>query len=320
MERRPLLEIIYPTFNNPACIEYFLGRMKEYKESGFDFTISVYDSSESNQTEEIVSKFNLDNLNYHRLAPSTHIDEKTIIGLKQSQGKYVLLGGDGNVTRIDNIFANIDLLNSKEEIILIYNPDNGTIYKRYYNNLEKYVYTDKDEFFKFNYWYATFYGGALCLGEMLNNINMDKMLELFLNCNLIYPNTMIASSKGPYKVYMFNSYEKNPYKNGSGWINNKTALEIWAEKFCKSVSLLSPWLKKETIDYILKNTNKSNGFFTVKGFMSLRSTGNLSFRLYKKYKNYLKICSACPLWIVKLISLTPKFIFVVLRKIYKIAH
>lgn len=313
---KSLLEIVIPTYRNPACMNANLECMSRYFAEGHDFFISVYDSSEDDETQKIVEKYANDRIVYHRLSPEIHVDEKTVYALKHATGKYVLLGGDGNITKIDEIFHAIDFEKGEAEIYLIYNSSSEH-YHSFFKDLQKTEYTDKNEFFSLHYWYVTFYGGSICKSEIFHRMDENAVLERFKGCNLIYPNMLATISNGPYRVLECDSFYRNPHKNSSGWILDHSAVEIWAKKLTESVERLRGDLSDEAVEEIIRTTNRYNRFFTAKGLMSFRCTKNFDLKIRKKYKPYLKKCLACSWSTSFLIALCPRFILLAMRWLYK---
>lgn len=310
----PLFEIVIPTYNRPGCIKYILSLAEGYFARGYDFSLSIYDSSTDDGTAEAVADAGSERIKYVRMDSSVHVDEKTLIALKEAVSPYVMLCGDGCFPKIDRYFEKFFPTADGKEVTIIYE----TAWKRqrkFASRLKKFYYEDKNGFFAEHFWHATFYGGTVCRREVFARMDVEETLKEFGGTNFIYPCTLAKYSEGPYGVLAGEYTDDVPYKNGSGWLNGKEAIKIWTEHYYNAVCKLKGTLSDEAVEEIVKNTGRNNWFLTSYGLMSFRCTGNYSYKIYRQYKFYIKKCKACSTFAAVAIALTPRWIFLAMRSV-----
>lgn len=313
MKNKSILEIVVPTYNRPKCIEYFIEKIQLYNKGEYPYSVSIFDSSTNSDTEKIVLGSAVANISYIKMDSSINVDEKTLLCLREAKSDFVLLTGDGFMPNVPNIFSSIDFENSEFEIITLYKENQKSFYKKYLKN----GYKDKEDFFRKDFCKLTMYGGSICRKEIFERMDINEMVSKFYGTGLIYPCTLANYAKGPFLAKLGNYFTYVPYKRHSGWIDDKKGIEIWTKNLYEAVKKLDNVFSEETICYIYKKCGKFTRFLTVKGLMGFRSKDNFNCKILKKYKFYFKKCKACSMFSAYLIAITPKFVFVALRKIYK---
>ena len=91
-----------------------------------------------------------------------------------------------------NIMSLINKLKDQFEILCFYPRD-------YCFN--KTVYFNKSEFLKQHFAQLILYGGSVCLGDIVREIDIEKMNKLFGFSNFSYPSLLSIYSNGPYYVF-----------------------------------------------------------------------------------------------------------------------
>lgn len=312
------LDIVIPTYNRPDCIKYILKKTEKYFYDGYDFVISIFDSSTNDETKELVLPYVGDKISYHRIESSINVDEKTLISIKKSVADYVMLSGDGSCPEVDNIFADIDFDNNDAYEMFVLYDSKWDRQRKFFKKLKKYESDDKSAFFALHFWEITLYGGSICKRELISRININKMVEVYNGSGFIYPCSVACVANGPFKCVMGEYLRPIKYKGTSGWVINKDGTKIWTHNYYNAVTTLDNVLTPEAIKAIVKNTGKYTWFLTARGLMSWRTTNNYNFGFYKKYKFYIKQCKACPMFVAYLIAIIPNFVFKLIKKIYGI--
>ena len=302
---RPLLEIVIPTYNRAECIVTYFEHLKNAF-GKYNFIVSVYDSGTDGKTREFFKNFFSDQVRYFAVDPSVHIDEKTLIALENSVAKYVWLCADTRIAEVNTLFESIDLSAEDSEIILLYPPQFTP------NKIGAEI--DKQEFFGSNFCRLTTYGATVCAKRMLDSIDRKKILEDFGGKYFVYPCALARATRGPFKI-LHGEFVRVVENTTSGWVTKKQALEIWTRCFQESIAKLDDSLESGTREKIIKERGTVDCFFTPIGLMSFRATGNFSRKLLNEYLPWLQKSLACPLWLAKLIAVTPPFIFRALRAI-----
>lgn len=314
--KRTLLGIVLPTYNNPESIEYILNRLKNYSEKDYDYVLSIFDSSTNEDTKNVVDKYASKNTEYHFVDSETNVDEKTLIAVKQSEAKYIFLIGDRYCPNLDVIFSEIDFEGNQNEIIALYD-NKWKPQKNYYDKLTKFKFTDKNEFFRLHFWQLILYGGSICKRELISEINLEEMVSAFNGSGFIYPASLATYSSGPFESKCGDFIELVPYKTVSGWIKNKDAIRIWAKNIYDVSNKLDGALNKECVDGIIKTTGKNTEFLTAKGIASFKCDGNFNYAIYKKYKFYINRCRACSKLSIILILIIPVWLMKFSRKVHR---
>ena len=314
-DKNIFLDVVLPTYNNPKCIEYILEKIERY--SQYDYVLSIFDSSTNDETQAIVEKRLSEKITYTRIDSSIDVDEKTLIAVKSSTADFVYLSADGYLPKIDNIFKAIESRDSQSEIIALYDED-WNQQKKYYDTLTKFVYDDKDEFFEKHFWQIILYGGSVCKRELIQRIDVAECVRLFNGSGFIYPCSLTMYSLGRYESKIGKFIELVPFKAASGWITNKTAIKIWAKNFYETLKLPELGLNPGTADKIIRTTGKNTGFLTFRGLLHLKVTRNFTFNIYRKYSFYIIDCKACSAFSAFMLAISPTFIFILMRKVYKL--
>lgn len=301
-----LFEIVLPTYNRANAISAYIERLCNESCLNNDVLLSIYDSSENDDTEKIVRSKDCSFIRYKKLAPDTDVDIKTIFALKESIGKYVYLCGDGYYPNLINIISLINKLKNQFDILCFYPKDYC---------FDKSVYFDKSEFLKRHFAQLILYGGSVCLGDIVRGIDIEKTNKLFGFSNFSYPSLLSIYSNGPYYVFCGDYFEPLEMNRKSGWIKHKLAIKIWAKNFYLTINKLAPYIGQEVVDEININSHSVTKFLTIKGLINLRSLDNYDYKIYKEYKEYLIKRKGCNIIIALLISIFPKTILRIILKI-----
>ena len=297
------LEIVVPTYNRAECAENMFRTYRAFLDEGYDFCLSVYDSSTDDKTFELAERYACDGIRYVRVPSEVGVDEKTIVALKEAVSPYVMLCGDGSSVNIPVVLGIMDKY-PQAQLIALYD-NRWRLQKKYYPQFMESSWADKNSFFSDHFWQLILYGGSVCRRELIQNIDKESVIERYGGRNFIYPCSLAKYSVGPYAAASDEILIDNPGKTGSGWINKKEALKVWAENMCYSVDNLEDSLSPQARERILSTMGERTGFMTARGLMVLRTTGNFSLKLMSRYKSSFKRVKGCSSFACYLVALCP---------------
>lgn len=311
-----MFEIVLVTYNHPQLIEYMLGEYENYFAS-LDFVLSVHDSSDNDDTKNLITsnKYYNKKLLYHRYDSCVCVDEKTLLALKNSTGDYVMLAGDGWVVRIDNVLQLLEGLERRYEIITVYN----LVIDEYEDFYKKHIKTNREsnslpDYMRENYWYLALYGGSVIHRDLIDRIDVDKMVEKYDGKGFIYPSSLAEYAQGPFYTAGLCSMNHNICKKAAGWFLNHQAMQIWTKNFYESVYLIGDdRLDDKDRQFIISTANKYTGFLTFSNLLRWKTHDNFDYALYKKYKFYFNKMRACNLLQLYVALLIPKWLLKLTR-------
>lgn len=300
-ERR--LEIVVPTYNRAECALHMFETYRAFLDEGYDFCLSVYDSSTDDETSKLAEKYACEGIRYVRVPSEVNVDEKTIVALREARSPYVMLCGDGSSVNIPVVLGIMDRY-PRAELIALYDKT-WRLQKKYYPQFKESAWGDKNSFFSDHFWQLILYGGSVCRRELIQRIDKDEVIKNFGGRNFIYPCSLVKYSVGPYAAAFDEMLIENAGKTGSGWIKNKQALKVWAENICYSVDMLRGDLSEEARTRILSTMGARTGFLTARGLTVLRTSGNFSLKLLSQYKQSFVRVKGCSLFSAYLVALCP---------------
>lgn len=304
------LEIVLPTYNHPSNIEKALKFIPQFKEH--DFLLSIYDSSMNEETKKVVEPYLGEKVRYSRIDSKVHVDEKTVMALKEARGDFVLLCGDKYFPNLEEIFRDIDFEHTETELFIIY-ENSWKNHCKVFESMKGREFADKDEFFEKHFWQATLYGGSICRRSIFERMNVQDTIERFNGSGFIYPSLLAIYSEGPYDAFCGDFLIPLKTENTSGWIENKQFAEIWIRRYPQAVQKLKGVLKKETIESIIHTTGYRTNFLTARGLAIFRLSDNYNYAIYRKYKKEMKECRACSAFTAWVIAFLPKWVFQMIR-------
>lgn len=310
------LAIAIPTYNRPNNVKRIIDSLLAQEALSFDLTVCIFDSSEDDLTQEAVRSYRNDRILYERMDASFDVDEKTLRAVKEIDADFVWLCGDRYIPQVKNVFEKIDFEGREDEIIALYDSRWKPQHNFYRKNISSESYSSAAEFAELHFWQLILYGGSICKRELLDLIDVESCVADFNKTGFIYPCALLSYAHGPF------SCREGIFLDviggeSSGWINRKTAIKIWTENLCTALEKMQPRLGEEVCRSIVSTTGKRTGFLTAKGLMRLKCSGNYNKKIYKEYRNSIRLCRACSAFSAKFLAYLPDFPFVLLRKIYR---
>ena len=109
---------------------------------------------------------------------------------------------------------------------------------------------------------------------------------------------------------------EHPTLQKTNWSHTPKAFEIGCEDWTNFVMSLPPMYKLENKMKCIMDFGKVSGLFTFRNLILLRTRGLIDIKVYNQYKNLFPFTIDYPLWIIYIISITPKYFFKILLKLY----
>ncbi|MDX4027737.1 glycosyltransferase family 2 protein [Aliarcobacter skirrowii] len=311
MEINKKLSIVIPTYNRADFLDYSLEiHIPMLKEYGIE--IAIFDNASTDNTQEVVSKWMKEYkfINYIRHEKNFGAVKNFEYALSYPNSEYIWLLGD---TYKFNIEMLINLLNSIESRydLIIFNLSNKV---------------KLDEVISEDYNLLLNKLGALitCASVTIINKNIfDKnSLDRYLNTNFPHTGLILESisNKKNIKINFLQEYSieslSNPKLKKTNWSHTPKAFEIGCEDWTNFVMSLPPSYKLENKMKCIMDFGKVSGLFTFKNLVLLRTRGLIDIKVYNRYKKLFPFTVDYPLFIIFIISITPKFLFKILLKLY----
>jgi len=279
------LAVFVPTYGRSLIIEDLLeGSLDLYAKYGID--LYIYDSSEDDDTERIVSiyKEKNDNLYYVRLPSDTHSNIKAYM-IYQKYGweqdyDYVWLCSD-------SLRAYEMVIQKLTDIIAVCDYDMLVMHPKLTDGKEEQVYTDINHFFIDNAWKLTRYGACILnTRTMLNGVDWKYLEDKYMVpdkvnfSHLCFYFEQIITLGNFRAISIFVELHGSDMKKHSDW-RDSTFL-VWLVYYVSAVNAL-PDIYVNKITAIKKHGLYSL-VFSEKNLLELRKDGILNKDVYKKYK------------------------------------
>ena len=313
-----LITVVIPTYNRSTCIKYQLENyLDKYK--GNLFVFEIHDSSTNDETFGLINNCNNDKISYYRYSTDINGDVKTIHAIQNVKTAYYFLLGDGVCVDFDKLEKKLsEICYDKYKVIGFRTTEglNKSIFKDYdITHLDE---CDGNDYFVKYFWALTLYGSMIVRTDVVKEVSNEAqkyidILSPFMHDCILFEG--ISKYGGKCAFVFVDFITDNPYKKGSGWKKSKQTLEFFCYRYYESVLLLPNCYEKESRRFLISN-NKYSNLFGFKSLLVLRANGNVTFKLVRKYKFYIKKTIANPIKIY-LSLLIPPFVLKGLIKIYR---
>ncbi len=288
IENKRKITVVVPTYNRPACISYLVEHCYS-KYSGNLFCFEIHDSSSDDSTKKILDEACLgENFRYFHYDPELNGDVKTMRAISNVSTPYMYLMGDGIVMDF----------NALEEWLLAIDFEKYSIIGIRENTIHKYSQRsvaaqcstqNKQQFFNDYFWMLTLYGASIISREIAQTAfkmsEKYKSLPPFMYICSVF--CALEKVGGPCYFSFLPFFEFNPNKKSVGWIASRQAIEFFCYIYYESMRLL-PECYNAMDSKFLKKHNDLSGLFRLKSVLKMRVTGNLTYKLFRKYKFYIK--------------------------------
>ena len=311
MEINKNLSIVIPTYNRADFLDYSLEvHIPMLKEYGIE--IAIFDNASTDNTQEIVSKWmkEYDYLTYHKNETNIGPDANFEKALKYPDSDYVWLLGDTYKLSEEGVRYFLKQIENEKYDVLVFNlADKLNIQTKNYNDSNS-LLNDL---------------GALmtCLSCLVYNKNFIKQANFsrYYNSYFVQTGAIFESIVNrDFNIHWIQEHSidslVNPNLKKTNWSHTPKAFEIGCEYWTNFVMSLPPMYKLENKMKCIMDFGKVSGLFTFRNLILLRTRGLIDIKVYNQYKNLFPFTIDYPLWIIYIISITPKYFFKILLKLY----
>ncbi|MCT7635630.1 glycosyltransferase [Aliarcobacter butzleri] len=311
MEINKNLSIVIPTYNRADFLDYSLEvHIPMLKEYGIE--IAIFDNASTDNTQEIVSKWmkEYDYLTYHKNETNIGPDANFEKALKYPDSDYVWLLGDTYKLSEEGVRYFLKQIENEKYDVLVFNlADKLNIQTKNYNDSNS-LLNDL---------------GALmtCLSCLVyNKIFLKKAnFSRYYNSYFVQTGAIFESiANRDFNIHWIQEHSidslVNPNLKKTNWSHTPKAFEIGCEHWTNFVMSLPPMYKLENKMKCIMDFEKVSGLFTFRNLILLRTRGLIDIKVYNQYKNLFPFTIDYPPWIIYIISITPKYFFKILLKLY----
>lgn len=311
--------ILIPTYNHPMHVKEWLDKSICHIEKN-DIDVHLYDSSNNNKTQDICDEFNNERIIYHKCVSNDSTPDKKVFDAFSELTKlyeYIWLCGDGALINFDEAYDKFENVKN-EKVDIIHFCDNTL-------NINKIVDCNTGrimpppEFVSRFIHSFTLYGAsifsAVIITKLLDEVDIKRyagsgFYPQFAVLNVLNDETKIFVCTG----YFYKSSDAK-VASGSGCMQPNSFFPIWVASWARCTEDLPEYYNsvKEAIMH-----TPSRAYFSIKGLMGLRVSGNLSFSIIKKYKSDLKKTLHRSIVGLYFIAVVPKWILKFAKKLYKL--
>ena len=313
------ITVIIPTYNRPDCISYLLeNSLNQYQ--GELFAFQIHDSSDDEKTKELLKPYLSERVQYFRYPASINGDVKTMLAIDGTESEFVYLLGDG--LSVDfNALEQFLLKSDFHQVLVIGFRDFRGIAKKYIDaEVGAPVYEDDVvAYFQKYFWMLTLYGSTIVKGDVLKKAfqlseRYQKMKSPFMYvCSLF---EALFREQGVNLFAFVDFVEVNPHKKQSGWFGERRAVEFFCYRYYASVLLLPKEYGASEREFLTMH-NRCSQLFSFKGILRLRQSGNLTLRMVRDYRFYMKetVSNMTPVYLSLLI---PRFVLTWGKSLYHV--
>lgn len=312
------ITVVIPTYNHPLYIKYIIDNsIVPY--NGELFVFEIHDSSNTDETKEIVKKTR--KIKYFKYDSNISADVKSHIAISQVNTSHIYLMGDGlapnfnllEIFLINSNFVNYDLFGILPSLYLKAKINKDIDIKPN----EKYIFDNYQEFSKRFFYELTLYGGSIISNKILDYINENGLFEKY-KFNSRYCYAHISSIFDALSIGKFSSAISfldcimiNPIKKKSTWMNKELFFSILMDEFYYDVNKI-PGYNPSIIKGIIEN--KNSFAFSLGFIINLRSNGILSLSEYRRHREKLNLYNSKK-HLMKCVCFFPKWVCSLLLKI-----
>lgn len=305
MEERKITVVI-PTYNRFDCMKYFFENCF-MKYTGNLFTFEIHDSSEDDRVKEYIDE-NIGDcpiLKYFKYDPSIDGNVKTMRALRAVSSDYSYLLRDGLIVDFDKLEKLLYQINFTKFSVLSF------LFKKN-NKLSDglTVYNDIVKFCHDNFTTLTLFGASVVRNEIFNAAlpQLDKYLDFcspFTYLCSIFEG--LAVIPGICSRLEIPCVQGNPFGHTSGWMEAKREMETFCYAYYKSVILLPEIY--EPMEKLLKCHNDERKLFSLKNSLRSRANGNITLKIVKQYRKYIKATVSHPFPVYLSLCFPPKALY-----------
>lgn len=251
-----------------------------------NISLSIWDSSTDNVTEEYINKFNAQeyaNITYYHVSSDISVGYKPIFPLLSVSSKYVWIAGDSR-------YHDFDLLDQKVFPYLKQNIDYVIFHAGNNEENDGKIYTNRNDFLRECFLSITCIGLSIFKTSMFEPIKINPLLKK--EYDLKYKDNYGFSWIGYFlEIYALKNYKAlfcvipiiyiKPERKVQSWF--KRYYHCWVEDLCNLAEYLSE--KYKYTDLILKDTWKYLALDRPSICYDVRKAGDLNPQTFNEFKN-----------------------------------
>ena len=301
--KNQFISIVIPTYERADfldyCLEVHIPMMKEY-----NIEICIFDNASTDHTEEIVSKWMKEYpyLSYHKNEINIGPDANFERALKCPDTEYVWLLGDTYQLPKDGISYLLELIKNKKYDAIVFNLVNNL-------KLPTNDYNDSNLLLHDLGALMTCLSCLVFSKELIKRANFSRYYHSsFIQTGIIFEYIADKDFLIHWGQTESISGLKHPTLAKTNWSHTLKAFEIGCEDWTNFVMSLPPSYKLANKMKCIMDFGKVSSLFTLKNLVMLRIANLLNFRVFCKYKELFRFTIDFPVFLIFLISITPRFI------------
>ncbi|MDY2744153.1 MAG: hypothetical protein SOV21_00725 [Methanosphaera sp.] len=315
--------VILPTYNRYQRIKN-LCEQSFCKLEGSIFNIYILDSSDNDDTKNLVETFNINakkKINYKKIDPTISADLKVRDGILSIQEEYVYVCGDGIVIDFNELEKKLFKNNVDFSVVDIETYDRIGYLKQDANMKQDtlYYYENKQEYVAKYFSHLTFWGGSIAKTDLLKKAIIEKYNDYaiekttwWLPCLLV---ECINYSDKKMAVIYSTAISPNSAKTNRSWDKGEDYYKIVFSIFNKNISSLPHFVNNET-KYKITKFFRDDCLVNNRYLLSKRIDGSINLKLSLKYKDDIKVVRGYYYKFI-ILSLTPRWNLYIIRFVKK---
>lgn len=306
------LSIAIPTYNRSDFLNHSLATHIPICEK-HNIQIFISDNASSDDTSKIVEKWKkiYPHVYYKRNLSNLGPDENFKSVLQMSNTEYTWLLGDTSEIHEPDLKKTLTLISSKEKYDAIVVNLMGI------SQHSSSVYQER------NILLRELAGIMSCMSCLIYNRSLISTADFARYSNSWFIQTGIILEKisaQPFKIRWIQEVSitllSNEKLKKTSWANTDKIFKIGLEGWLNFILSLPITYSLNNKLVACKGFGEASGSFTIKGMILLRAEGLLNYKIYREYREILKLSISYPRWVIMIISLTPQKLLKRLINIY----
>lgn len=298
----PSLSIVIPSYNRADFLDQSLSVHVPLARS-HNIQILISDNASTDNTQDVIAKWQKEYGLIHCLKNETTVGPEANFekALKAADTQYVWLLGDTSKIPENGIVSILKLIESTDSYsaIVVNLIDKNTIASKNYSCPDTLL--------------TELAGIMSCMSCLIYNKELIASADFSRYIGSYFMQTGVILEHAAHDDVLIRWEQEisitsleSPTLQKKGWANTPKIFEVGIEKWVNFIfSLPSNYALKSKLA-ACRSFGAVSGAFSVRGMVSLRLRGLLSYSVYRQFKYALRLSINYPLLIVALISLAPR--------------
>lgn len=309
-----LLSVLIPTYNRADFLDYSLEIHIPMVEK-YDIQIIIFDNASIDNTQEVVKKWaqKYPYLIYHRHNENIGGIGNFEYALQYPPTEYVWMLGDtyqiedGFIEKILNILLETV---AKPDAIVLNLEDKIT--------LSSAIYNDSNNLLNELGALITCIAVSIFRKDMIREEVLIRYRDLwFTHMAIIFESIANRDFNIHWTQELSITSLKHPTIQKTNWSQTPKSFEIGCEDWTNFVMSLPPSYKLKNKMKCIMDFGKVSGLFTFRNLILLRIKGLLNTEIFNKYKKLFHFTIDYSIWVIYIVTITPKSILDLLIKGYQ---